>query len=52
MHTHSNKITDNDMQVRESMTHSAAKRNLPLTQAYFCIYIMKFPPDPIHTSRS
>lgn len=39
------------MQVRESMTHSAAKRILPFTQAYLYIYIMKFPPDLVHTYR-
>jgi hypothetical protein len=33
------------------MTHSAAKRNLPFTQAYFYIHIMKFPPDLVHTYR-
>jgi len=33
------------------MTHSAAKTNLPFTQAYLYIYIMKFPPDLVHTYR-
>jgi len=51
MHTHSNKSTDNDMQVRESMTHSATTKNLSFTQAYFYSYIMKFLPDLVHTYR-
>jgi hypothetical protein len=33
------------------MTHSAAKRNLPFTQAYFYIYTIKFLPYLVHTYR-